>query len=261
MTIPVQALIPSWRYKLPTVPLTAELNVKSDLSPKDGMFKEGLEEHYRFVGRSALETVRMAMLATGKTAFQNILDLPCGHGRVMRALKAAFPNAKLTACDLDRRGVDFCAENFGALPDYSAPSADQIKLEGGYDLIWCGSLLTHLNAEDCRAFLAIFQNLLDPDGVMIVTTCGRRVVNRFEAGTHTYGLGEDSIPALLDSYKCSGFGYADYPKQRGYGISVCSPGWLMAEIAKLPDVSVAAFSEHFWAQHQDVTACVRSATV
>src|SRR5581483_10052394 len=70
------------------------------ISPRDEMYA-GDADHYFGVGRSALRCVRLAMLAAGKQRVCRILDLPSGHGRVLRYLKAAFPEARLTACDLD----------------------------------------------------------------------------------------------------------------------------------------------------------------
>ena len=59
---------------------------------------------------------------------KRILDLPCGHGRVLRYLSAAFPEAEITACDIMREGVDFCASTFGAIPVYSQDDPQQIPL-------------------------------------------------------------------------------------------------------------------------------------
>ena len=64
---------------------------------------------YLDTGRSALRAVRLAQFAAGVGDFTSILDLPSGHGRVLRWLKAAYPDAKLTASDLLTDGVDFCA--------------------------------------------------------------------------------------------------------------------------------------------------------
>ena len=76
-----------------------------------------------------------------------ILDFPCGHGRVLRYLRAEFPQAEITACDLLRDGVDFCAANFGAIPVYSDPDPSRIGLpRDAFDLIWVGSLFTHFDA-------------------------------------------------------------------------------------------------------------------
>src|SRR5437870_5495298 len=87
-----------------------------------------------------LESGRAALTAAGKTDVRRILDLPCGHGRVLRVLKAAFPGAALTACDIDRDGVDFCASRFGAEPVYSVEDPGRIPVRGPFDLIWVGSL-------------------------------------------------------------------------------------------------------------------------
>src|SRR5262249_45606967 len=77
---------------------------------------------YLAVGESALKAIRLALLTARAPQPGEILDLPCGHGRVLRWLAAAFPEARLTACDLLRDGVDFCASAFGAAPIYSVPA-------------------------------------------------------------------------------------------------------------------------------------------
>lgn len=239
------------------MPLTGALGMSKRLGEKDDMFKKGMEEHYLNVGRSGLEAIRLAMIATGTSTFTNVLDLPCGHGRVLRALKAAFPLARLTACDLNREGVKFCVETFGAVGHDSEPSPDRIELEGGYDLIWSGGLLTHLDKAHCQSFLRLFAQSLAPGGVAVVTTHGRLVAGRLRAGTHLYGLEAASLPPIVEAFDRSGFGYADYPGKKGYGISVCTPEWLMQATTDLPGVTVALFTERFWDRHQDVLAFQR----
>lgn len=54
----------------------------------------GAREHYFMVGRSALRCVEVAMFTAGKTRDARILDLSCGHRRVMRWLRAAFPKPR-----------------------------------------------------------------------------------------------------------------------------------------------------------------------
>ncbi len=97
--------------------------------------------------------------------------MPSGHGRVLRALKAAFPGAHLTACGHRRDGVEFCARVLGATPIVSRENPAEIELEGPYDLIWCGSLLTHMDAARWPGFLDLLSlaperfrapRLLDP---------------------------------------------------------------------------------------------------
>jgi hypothetical protein len=74
------------------------------------------------------------MLAAGIETFTNILDLPCGHGRVLRHLQHAFPRAQLTACDVNMSATEFCARTFGATPVQGNESPQKIALKGNYDL-------------------------------------------------------------------------------------------------------------------------------
>lgn len=64
-----------------------------------------------------------------------ILDLPSGAGRVLRALRAGFPDASIVACDLMRDGVDFCAREFGAIPVYAAADVGSGTGPDRFDLI------------------------------------------------------------------------------------------------------------------------------
>ena len=75
-----------------------------------------------------------------------MLDLPCGFGRVTRFLCARYPAASITVSDLDRDGVDYCAARFNAQAAYSVRDFRDLQLGGAYDLLWVGSLITHLPA-------------------------------------------------------------------------------------------------------------------
>lgn len=54
------------------------------------------------------------MSLSERASTDRILDFGCGHGRVMRWLRAAYPNARITGTDVDKGGVDFCAATFGS---------------------------------------------------------------------------------------------------------------------------------------------------
>jgi SAM-dependent methyltransferase len=118
-----------------------ELRYSTVISPNDHAWITG-EQWYFDVGRSALDCIKSA-LTTAHIAPTSILDLPCGHGRICRMLRALFPDAHLAACDLDRDAVDFCAAQFNATPVYSHEDIRRVSLDQCFDLIWCGSLFTH----------------------------------------------------------------------------------------------------------------------
>lgn len=214
--------------------------------------------HYFGVGQSALRCVRLALLASERhpDGIRRILDLPCGHGRVLRTLRAAFPEAELVACDLLADGVEFCAKTFGAVPVRSSPDSDAPPLEGRFDLVWCGSLLTHLDAPRWSAFLSLFEERLADGGLLLFTLHGRAVVERIRRGWD-YGLDDDALRELVRGARERGFGYVPYPGQPDYGISLATRPWVMALLERFPALRLLYFCERGWDDHHDVVACVR----
>jgi SAM-dependent methyltransferase len=222
-------------------------------SPDDGMFV-GDEQGYHNGGVSALRAIRLGLLAADKPDPASILDLPCGYGRVMRFLRAAFPDAEIVACDLDRGGVDFCAERFGAIPVYSEEDPTRLALPTRFDLAWCGSLLTHLPRERWGPWFATFEASLTRGGLYVFSVHGRLVEHYLRQGV-TYSLDPGAVPALLDEFERDGFGYADYPDRRGYGISLVRPDWVVAELAAHSTIKIVSYAEMALNGHQDVVVC------
>lgn len=235
-------------------------NVCKDIGKGDTMFVPKGEEHYFSVGQSAFRCIKLALLAAEKRSVRNILDIPCGHGRVQRVLRAVFPGVPITACDLDRDGVNYCAGAFGATPVYSEENPKDIPIREQYDLIWCGSLLTHLDRHAWQGFLRFFEARLAPGGVCVFTVHGRRSVDWLRNGTHTYDLAR--VPDLLNEYDRDGFGYQRYPAHTlpNYGVSIASPSWVMNQLLTHTTLRLVTYIEHGWDNHQDVIGCVRHGT-
>jgi SAM-dependent methyltransferase len=175
---------------------------------------------------------------------------------VLRHLRREFPTARISACDLLESGVRFCAAQFGALPVPSAEDPAHIPLAGPFDLIWCGSLLTHLRASRWAGFLALFTRALATNGILLFTTCGRWVAHRLAHG-EPYDLDGQRSADLLADYRRTGFGYADYPDTEGYGLSVASPAWVVAGLQENQQLRLLTYTERGWDDHQDVIALAR----
>jgi SAM-dependent methyltransferase len=215
---------------------------------------------YLGVGRSALTCISTALTASGHRPdhVRRVLDLPCGHGRVLRYLKAAFPGAEITAGDLLRDGVDYCAERYGAVALYSNPDPEAIPFNTGpFDLIWVGSLFTHFDRDQWAPFLAVLARNLAPGGVLIFTAHGRRSHHWLTHGRWNYDLNPGRVESLLRDHGDSGFGYVNYAGTlQRYGVSLSSPAWVLNLLAGLGRLRVTLLAEHAWDNHQDVYACV-----
>lgn len=225
-----------------------------EVHPDEGMIEPVPEgrDHYFRVGRSALDAVGLALLAAGAAAPRRVLDLPCGHGRVLRVLRGAFPDAEVTACDLLRGGVDFCAGTLGAVPAYSADPIARAGIAGPFDLVWVGSLLTHLAEPGWDEFLAFFHGALADGGVCVVTTHGRHVAGLIRADARRFGLAD--ARRLLRRYDRSGFGFAPYERGGRYGVSLSGQSWVADRVRRLPGGRVVFAAERFWDDSQDVLA-------
>lgn len=219
----------------------------TELAEADGMY-DGRDGHYLSVGLSALRAIEDA-LGDAPAPPRRILDLPCGHGRVTRVLRARFPDAAITVCDLDRDGVDFAAARFGARGVYSVEDFRALDLGETYDLIWVGSLVTHLSEQQTRRFLDCMARHMAPRSTLVVSSHGAHVEARLRSWG--YGLAPEAVAGLLDDHARTGYGYRDYPGGQGYGVSLIGRQWLEETLSEGP-LRLHRYAEAAWDDHQDV---------
>ena len=150
----------------------------------------------------------------------------------------------------------FCVAQLGAIGVPAALDGRHwAALPGPYDIIWCGSLLTHLGREQWVEHLRRFAERLAPRGVLVFTTHGLDVLNKLQCGEKDYGLPAAETRQLCTSALAEGFGYVDYPGTPGYGISVAQPAWLLELITRETTLHVLDIREAAWDQHQDIVVC------
>lgn len=234
----VPTLTPSEKRVLQRVSLRTSL--------RDTMYKALGARHYLGVGLSAMRSISLGYKGEPKT----ILDLPCGYGRVLRFLRARYPNAEINACEIDPSAVEFCRKEFGAIPLQSNADLD-ITVYQQFDLIWCGSLVTHLDATRITRLFEFFYDHLTPTGVCIFTSHGTTPYAWMKSGIENYGLSD--VSGVVHSYERTGFGYAPYDGQE-YGISLISRSKMESMMPGNPSL----FIEHGWDNHQDVYAFSRA---
>lgn len=239
-----------------------ESAVNRYISPADQMWSGSTDRgHYFHCGRSAVECIQKALdiAAIPPTRIKRILDLPCGHGRVLRFLKAVFPEAEIVACDLLRDGVDFCSSTLGATAIYSCDEPEAIPLEpGSFDLIWVGSLFTHLDASLWSRFLTVLRNSLCPGGLLVFSTHGRDAYQRMLDGPWDNRLSHRRRTVLLYRYERTGFGYAKYlGSESYYGLSLSHPAWVTRQLTTVGGLRLVNLSEKAWDNFHDVFASVR----
>jgi len=251
------------RLKIPpTYPFQQVIDI---VSPNDTMVSGDDFTHYLSVGISAISNVSSALQAHGGLHPVSILDMPCGHGRVTRALKSVFPGSELYVSDIDEDGVRFCAQTFAARPLASRPEFCGLDFGRQFDLIWVGSLITHLPEDVVVDFIDFILRHLTERGVAVVSSHGAYVVGRIVAsllkGGEAYGVEHAKGWRMVNDYFASGFGYGDYPNAdlsvQHYGVSLATRQWMHDAVERCGG-SLVSYHDHAWDRHHDVLAFART---
>ena len=234
-------------------------NVSLRVHPNDDMYPRGTGRHYLSIGIASNRAINSA-LAHAAHQVQTVLDLPSGYGRALRFLKARFPDATICACDLQPEAVEFCRHAFDAEAVVSNEDFAKVSLPGLFDLIWSGSLLTHL--DECRAteLLRLYYRSLAPGGLCVFTMHGRTSEAWLRSRTETYGLTEASRLKILSELDNRGYGYADYAGFTAYGISIARRARIVEMASAAGNWAFSCFLESAWSDHHDVYGFTKGQT-
>ena len=130
-------------------------------------FLAGGEQTVRDID-DALSSVSLSL-----TQFRRFLDFGCGCGRLLLALRHARDDVHITGCDVDERAIGWCQAN---LPQTTCVLTDPLPplpfADAAFDVIWCGSVFTHLDEDRQDRWLAELQRILTPSGVLLASVHG-----------------------------------------------------------------------------------------
>jgi SAM-dependent methyltransferase len=234
-----------------------ELDPNDKELPDDG--SDWQTRHYFSVGADAMRIVVASLMSNGREPPRTILDFPSGSGRVTRHLRAFFPEATIVACDLYDYHIEFCRRTFGAEALASREQINEMSFGRSFDLIFCGSLLTHLPEPLFRQTIDLLTRSLSETGIAIVTLQGRH--SDFIQTNKWKYLDDQLYEIAATQVQNNGFGYVDYQhefkntffdKQAQYGIALVRPKWVTAVLESRSDIRILSYNERYWDDHQDV---------
>lgn len=247
----VGRVLPPWQYR----DVIGRIHFNDDQLSDYSM--AGIQ-HYRSTGAGAVALVE-EMLALAGRIFDDVgscLDLGCGYGRVLRVLQTRIDPSKITACDVNVEAVRFCASEFRVKPLASDTDLRKVAFET-YDLIWIGSLLTHMSEAYMRTLFEVLKGQLLPGGLLVFTTQGEECLDLTPYGDYDGALQQQ----VRDSYATTGMAFLPYGyhTDANIGLAWHSPNYVRTQVTEIPGPSMKLlkFSPRGWDRHQDVFAYQR----
>lgn len=251
------------------------MRIDETISPEDHMMTADVASYLR-TSRSGLDAVLTGLRATGKNQEQisSILDFGCGYGRVYRALAAGFPEARLTACDLMAPAAKFCAATFGGAWVQSSEDLEALRLPERYDLVWLGSVFTHLPLHRWTRLFDFLSRSTNPGGVVVFTTHGVRAINHIETvllQRNPYAIDRVRFDDMKSSLTKNGFDFIpnktaalNHQRNMGmevtegeYGFSFTEQWWVEQFISERDDFAMAHYAAPGWGGNHDAVTMQR----
>lgn len=219
---------------------------------------EGL---YFATGASGLHSVLCGLARSRLKGVGSLLDMGCGHGRVGRFFRAAFPEADITFSDIFVDGADFCAATFNGRSLHSKYEMTEVELGGPFDVIWCGSLFTHVDLDRTERWVRYLCDHLTPDGIFVGTFHG----STFAIAKQYFQplISPETFDEIAEQYQQLGVGYGAYnvdnlTHQGSVGVSIWRPSRLLEMAWSIPGFRVLSYTEKGWADAQDVVVIGRT---
>jgi SAM-dependent methyltransferase len=166
---------PTWRcaicgYVLPRATGFAQLAASLD-ETNEGFDLDGIEplaaveeDHFWFGNRN--EMVRWLVRRHAPMA-QRVLEIGCGTGFVLSALRQALPAARITGSELHSRGLCAARRRHGEAVELIQMDARRCHLAETVDLVGAFDVLEHIPKDD--EVLAEIRRILKPGGILIAT--------------------------------------------------------------------------------------------
>lgn len=152
--------------------------------------------------RTGLETAQLLQKWWGSVHAhppQTVLDFGSGYGRVSRFLPIFFDTSEIWVSEIKPMSLAFLENNFGFRTLLHNHTPTSFNPAEKFDLIFAGSVFTHLNSKDFAAWLEVLIKNIQPSGMLIITTHNQKNIGTM-GGFHFVPHAEDFVlPGITDS--------------------------------------------------------------
>lgn len=169
------------------------------IPPRDLWAGYGQEtEEYLSWGKTDIDKMTEILHSNGffLKSGNRILELGCAAGRMLRWLVSLAEECEIWGLDVNEAFIIWCQQNLS--PPFNFATVTTIPClpfeDGYFDLIFCGSVFTHIDAH-ADAWLLELRRILRPGGRMYVTVADKHTIDLF---LNRGGVGKEVVEMLLE---------------------------------------------------------------
>ena len=137
-------------------------------------------EWFLLTGELTVQSIELTLEKINRKIndFSMVLDFGCGCGRVIRHLKS-FENVKKYGSDCNEDLISWCTTNLTYCNFDINASKPPLEYEtDSFDFIYAISVFTHMPENLQLLWIKELSRVLKPDGLILITTHGKRYQNR-----------------------------------------------------------------------------------
>ena len=176
----------------------------------------------------------------------SFLEFACGFGRFSRHLVRVLSPQRLHVSDIVPGSVDFLKTNLGVEGFYSTSTPEALVVPRSYEMIFVLSLFSHLPCATWTRWLVRLFEVLEPGGVLIISTHGEKCAR----------MAALELPE--DGFLFFGSSESQALDGNDYGSTFTSAAFVRRVVAEnLAGSILHEFPAHFWS-NQDGFAIVKA---
>lgn len=212
-----------------------------DVASKDEMFYKAIVPGY-----ASSDVAYMAYVQSGKRMLdvlrqivdfshfglknvRSVLEFACGYGRFTRHLVQDVDPRFICVSDIYTHAVDWQTETFGVRGVYSTDDPARFSLDSSFDVIFVGSLFSHLPNHLFKGWLRKLYGMLNPGGVLAFSV-------------HDVHLNTDAQNQGSKDFQYAAFSESDTLSTDVYGMAYVSGAYVARTIQEATDGEVREYA-------------------